>query len=430
MTPIALGLAALAAAMAWLTLRPLWRAGAPTTMTFGRRSVWMAAYALLAVLSFLVVPPSWKEFSASAQSQQLAGNGVWEFFHAFNTNEIDYDRFYATVPLERAQQSLREEFLEAGTPDFTNNPALPFERRVHAAGPEKKLNVVLISVESLSAEFLGSFGNTHGLTRTWTGSRRRACCSRACTRRERGPCADWRRSRYRCPPRRGTRSSSGRTTRTCTRSAKCSPTRLRAHLPVRRLRLLRQHGALLRLQRLHVHRSRRHRRQGRHPLREHLGVADEDLFTLTLRELDQRHAAGRPFFAHVMTTSNHRPFTYPAGRVDIPPGTSADGAVKYTDWALGDFIERARSRPWFDDTVFVIIADHCGRRRGKTDLPLDRFHIPMLIYAPKYVQPARIETVASQIDVPPTILALLNFSYVSRFFGQDILTRERSTSAR
>ena len=61
--------------------------------------------------------------------------------------------------------------------------------------------------------------------RTSTGSRRRACCSLACTRRERGPCADWRRSRFRCPPRRGTRSSSGRTTRTCTRSAKCSPTR-------------------------------------------------------------------------------------------------------------------------------------------------------------------------------------------------------------
>jgi phosphoglycerol transferase MdoB-like AlkP superfamily enzyme len=156
------------------------------------------------------------------------------------------------------------------------------------------------------------------------------------------------------------------------------------------------------------------------------GVADEDLFTLTLRELDKRHAARRPFFAHVMTTSNHRPYTYPAGRVDIAPGTGAGGAVKYTDWALGDFIERARTRPWFDDTVFVIVADHCAAARGKTDLPLDRFHIPMIIYAPKHIQPARIETIASQIDVPPTILSLLNFSYVSRFFGQDILTEGKT----
>jgi phosphoglycerol transferase MdoB-like AlkP superfamily enzyme len=155
------------------------------------------------------------------------------------------------------------------------------------------------------------------------------------------------------------------------------------------------------------------------------GVADEDLFTLALRELDKRHAAGRPFFAHVMTTSNHRPYTYPAGRVDIAPGTGADGAVKYSDWALGDLIARARSRPWFDDTIFVIVADHCAAARGNTDLPLDRFHIPLLVYAPKHVAPGQVDTIASQIDVAPTILGLLGLDYVSRFFGQDILTEGR-----
>jgi phosphoglycerol transferase MdoB-like AlkP superfamily enzyme len=127
-----------------------------------------------------------------------------------------------------------------------------------------------------------------------------------------------------------------------------------------------------------------------------------------------------------MTTSNHRPYTYPAGRIDIPPATGADGAVKYTDWALGDFVRRARTRPWFDDTVFVIVADHCAAARGKTDLPLERFHIPLLVYAPKHVQPGRVDTIASQIDVPPTILGLLNIGYVSRFFGQDILTEGRT----
>jgi len=70
-------------------------------MTFARRSLAMAGYAAAAVLSFAVVPASWKEFSDSAQAQQLAGNGIWEFFHAFNTNEIDYDRFYATLPIDR-----------------------------------------------------------------------------------------------------------------------------------------------------------------------------------------------------------------------------------------------------------------------------------------------------------------------------------------
>jgi membrane-anchored protein YejM (alkaline phosphatase superfamily) len=155
------------------------------------------------------------------------------------------------------------------------------------------------------------------------------------------------------------------------------------------------------------------------------GVADEDLFTLSLRELDRRAAVGRPFFAHVMTTSNHRPFTYPEGRIDVPSGSGRDGAVKYTDWAIGDFIDRARTRPWFDDALFVIVADHCASSRGKTDLPIERFHIPMIVYAPRHVAPGRVDTLASQIDVAPTLLAMLNFSYRSRFFGQDILTEGR-----
>ena len=123
-----------------------------------------------------------------------------------------------------------------------------------------------------------------------------------------------------------------------------------------------------------------------------------------------------------MTTSNHRPYTYPAGRIDIASGSGRDGAVKYTDWAIGDFIDRARAKPWFDRTLFVIVADHCASSRGKTDLPIDRFHIPLLVYAPTQVPTQRVEQVASQIDVAPTVLALLGFSYQSRFFGQDILS--------
>jgi membrane-anchored protein YejM (alkaline phosphatase superfamily) len=141
-----------------------------------------------------------------------------------------------------------------------------------------------------------------------------------------------------------------------------------------------------------------------------------------LRELDKRAAAGKPFFAHIMTTSNHRPFTYPNGRVDIPSGTGRDGAVKYTDWAIGDFIDRAKAKAWFDSTLFVIVADHCASSRGKTELPVERFHIPLIVYAPRQIQPQHVDQVASQIDVGPTVLALLGFSYQSRFFGQDILT--------
>jgi len=151
------------------------------------------------------------------------------------------------------------------------------------------------------------------------------------------------------------------------------------------------------------------------------GVADEDLFRHAIGELDRRHAARKPFFAHIMTVSNHRPFAYPAGRIDVPSGTSREGAVKYTDFAIGQFIDRARAKPWFDRTLFLIIADHTHKGRGRTELPPENYHIPLIVYAPGHVPQRRIDTIASQIDVGPTLLGMLGFSYRSRFFGHDIL---------
>jgi phosphoglycerol transferase MdoB-like AlkP superfamily enzyme len=158
------------------------------------------------------------------------------------------------------------------------------------------------------------------------------------------------------------------------------------------------------------------------------GVADEDLFKQAVREMDRRtvNNTSKPVFAHVMTTSNHRPFTYPAKRIDIPSGSSRDGAVKYSDWAIGQFIKEAATKPWFKQTVFVFVADHTSNGRGRTDLPPENYRIPMVVYAPGIVAPAQVATLASQIDVPPTLLALLGISYTSRFFGHDILAEGRT----
>jgi phosphoglycerol transferase MdoB-like AlkP superfamily enzyme len=162
------------------------------------------------------------------------------------------------------------------------------------------------------------------------------------------------------------------------------------------------------------------------------GVADEDLYTLALGQMDAIHARGKPFFLHIMTTSNHRPFTFPAGRVKVRNGTR-EGAVAYTDWSIADFLARARSKPWFDDTVFVITADHDASSAGRTSLPVNRYHIPLWIYAPAHIAPRRVHRFMSQIDIPPTLLGLLHFSYRSRFFGYDIFRlpagRERAFPA-
>jgi phosphoglycerol transferase MdoB-like AlkP superfamily enzyme len=153
------------------------------------------------------------------------------------------------------------------------------------------------------------------------------------------------------------------------------------------------------------------------------GACDEDLFDWSLREADATAATGKPFFQFVMTTSNHRPFTYPEGRIDLPSKVSLrNGGVKYTDYAIAKFLRDASTRPWYKDTIFVIVADHCASSAGKTTLPVSNYHIPLMIFAPGgQIKPGVVDTLTSQVDYAPTLLGLLNWSYPSRFFGRDVL---------
>jgi len=129
----------------------------------------------------------------------------------------------------------------------------------------------------------------------------------------------------------------------------------------------------------------------------------------------------KPFFNHIMTVSNHRPFTYPEGKIDIS-GTSKSrsGGVKYTDYALRQFFAMAKKQPWFKNTVFVVLADHCASSSGKTELPMDKYRIPAFIYAPGFVPAKEVNTLMSQIDIMPTLFGKLHFNYQSKFYGQDI----------
>ena len=155
------------------------------------------------------------------------------------------------------------------------------------------------------------------------------------------------------------------------------------------------------------------------------GVADESLFANALDVIDANVAKGSRTFTHIMTTSNHRPFTYPDGRIDIPSPGGREGGVKYTDWAIGHFIEEARKRPWFDDTLFVFLADHCAAVAGKAALPVAGYRIPLILWAPKLVRPAVYVPVASQIDLPPTLLDILRVEGDDHFFGRSVMELPR-----
>lgn len=122
-----------------------------------------------------------------------------------------------------------------------------------------------------------------------------------------------------------------------------------------------------------------------------------------------------------MNVSNHRPFTYPAGKIRIPHDSkSRAGGVLYSDYALGQFFAEASKQPWFENTIFLVTADHCASSAGRTEIPLRKYHIPALILAPGLVEPATIEGTVSQIDLMPTLLSLLGMSYDSHFYGRSI----------
>jgi phosphoglycerol transferase MdoB-like AlkP superfamily enzyme len=148
------------------------------------------------------------------------------------------------------------------------------------------------------------------------------------------------------------------------------------------------------------------------------GICDEDLYNQSIKYADKSAKANKPFSSLWMTTSNHKPYTFPAGKIDLPQG-DRNAAVKYTDYALGKFIADAKTKR-FKNTVFVIVADHCASSAGKWENNIDRHHIPAIIYNLPQQQPTRIDRLTSQIDLMPTLFGYLGWNYNTSLYGKDI----------
>jgi phosphoglycerol transferase MdoB-like AlkP superfamily enzyme len=389
-------------------------------LKFIRRVGVAAVIFLIALAGVYFVNPQWKNFSSNNYTNELAGNGLYEFVQAFKKNELDFYKYYKTIPDAEAFRLVRTQ-LSSPNATFTGTDSFSIDRDIRYELPENKMNVVLISVESLSASFLKEFGNKDDLTPNLD------------TLAQKGMLFT---NLY---------SSGTRTVRGLEALALSIP-------PTPGQSLVKRPGNEGMFSLGHVFKSKGYNaqyiyggygyfdnmnyffghnsyevvdRSSLSPAEIHYaniwGVADEDLFTLALKNLDSNHAAGKPFFTHIMTVSNHKPYTYPENRIDIPPSShSRSGAVKYTDYAIGDFIKRAASKSWFRNTMFVIVADHCASSAGSTALPVTGYHIPMIIYAPGSVAPQKIDVLTAQIDIGPTILGMLHMNYHSKFFGQDI----------
>jgi phosphoglycerol transferase MdoB-like AlkP superfamily enzyme len=151
------------------------------------------------------------------------------------------------------------------------------------------------------------------------------------------------------------------------------------------------------------------------------GASDEDLLNKTHEQLMAHHASGKPFFTLAFSSSNHAPFEFPDGRIELyeQPKATDNNAVKYADYAIGEFFKKAKASPYWNDTVFLVVADHDIRVRGDSLVPIEHFHIPALILGGA-VQPKTVDAIASQIDLPVTVLSLMGIEAQHPMTGKDL----------
>ena len=389
--------------------------------TFRGRSLGFAAVALLLAICALGFETHSLASSDNRVANEIAANGSSSFFRALRTNEIDYHTYYASRPTQTNIDNLVAHLGKEGG-QFTRLAEGRLDR-AFAANPAGlgRLNVVVVSSESFGAEF----SKLYGSTRDWTPEFDRIA--------QQGV---WFRHMY---------ASGTRTVRGLEAIATSLP-------PIPSVSVLRRPGnegianwgSVMRAQGYstsfiyggygyfdnmnyffgHNGFEVRDREQIAKPVRfENIwGVADEDLFDSAMSYFDGLANAGQPFFSIIMTTSNHKPFTFREG----VPGVKAKGGgresgVRYADYAQGYFLREAQKHAWFDNTLFIVVADHGARVYGREDIPLKSYEIPMVFYAPKHLQPARVDALTTQIDIAPTALGLLGFAYHAPFFGDDVL---------
>ncbi len=371
-------------------------------------------FALFTIALYAVPSLAKKENSQNVFTNELQANGMYRFYLAFMNSELDYFKFYKTLPENEAFALLRKQI-----PSITGVSTLRTIKSDNAATPK---NVVLITIESYSADFMKIYGNEQNITPFLDDLAQKSLLFT---------------NFY---------AVGNRTVRGLEAVTLCFPPTAGESVVKRKDNKNKfSTGSIFKQKRYNVKFL-----YGGDAFFDNMedfftgngydiidkktftpeeitfsniwGVCDEDMANKAIKTMNAEAKTGKPFFNHWMTVSNHRPFTYPNDKIDIPGDSkSRDGGVKYTDYALKKFFTMASKQPWFKNTVFVILADHCASSAGKTELPLDKYRIPAMIYSPGFIQPQKYTNVMSQIDIMPTLFGLLHFNYQSKFYGQDVL---------
>lgn len=375
--------------------------------------------ASISFIAFKLYSPKKLNFHFNKYVEELAKNGPYEIFSAYLNNSLNYNSFYPTIDDKQALSIVRDS-LQNNSDKFINDDSI--ERIISSKNPnQRKYNVIFITVESLSAKFMQSFGNSDNITPYLDALVDKGVFFT---------------NIYAT----GTRTVRG--LEAITLSIPPTPGSSIVRRPDNQN--LFNIGTVFRNQGYNTNfifggysyfDNLRNYFGGNHyniidrgnltaaeiSFANVWGVADEDILNKAIEQADRDYKQGKPFCSLIMTTSNHRPYTFPDNRIDLPSGGGRNAAVKYTDYAINKFLEIAKTKEWFNDTIFVITADHCASSAGKTELPVEKYHILLIIYAPQILKPKKIDNLASQIDIAPTIFGLLGFEYKSKLWGQDII---------
>ena len=371
------------------------------------------------------------KFFDNNYNKELSQNGIYQLFSAYRNNQIDYDKFYIINDATIAENRLRD-LISKQEPSAKFVDDRGIERFISAKKNQKeqKYNIIFITMESLSADFMAFFGNKDNLTPNLDEISKKGLfftnLKATGTRTVRGLEA----LSLAIPPTPG--NSIVRRPNNENLFNIATPLKQRGYDAkfiyggdgyFDNMNYFFANNGFETIDRPQFSKNEI-------TFSNAWGVADEDLFDKTIAEADKSYAKGNNFLNFVMTTSNHRPFTYPENKIDIPSKTNRDGAVKYSDYAIGQLIKKSQQKPWFDNTIFVFVADHCAGSAGNSDVPLWRYQIPAIFYAPKIIKPQIYAENSSQIDIAPTLLGFLNLSYKSKFFGVNVFNSDKKYISR
>jgi len=419
--PLISGMALFCALLTWLMrFRLTVRAAG---YSFNRRAVFTVYMVTVAAICYGLTSIRMSDISRNTYTNEISANGIYNLFWAYGHNEIDYKSFYLTHDEGEVDKRIRG-LLEEKNAAFVSKDTSDITRIIHAQRPEIHRNVIFVVMESMSGDYMGKFGNTGGYTPNLDALADQGLFFT---------------NHYAT----GTRTVRG--LEAITLSVPPTPGQSIVRRPGNEnlfstgflfkdrgydtafiyggygyfdnMNYFYQHNGFDIIDRNVMPKEDIH-------FGNVWGVSDEDLFEEVIKQADQSYAKQKPFFHTVMTTSNHRPYTYPEGRIDIPSGKNRIGGVKYADYAVGRLVAEAKKKPWFKNTLFVFVADHTAGASGKVELSQNKYHIPLIMYAPDFIKPQKFTGMASQIDIAPTVLGMLGFTYRSRFYGRDLLVSD------